>query len=352
MNLLRTLDGSKSYAAAALLVLCAALDVAGVIPAAAREALYAACVAALGAALRHALAKLPAETTAKAARIRQLLEMLDNDLPQPDVPPQPLKVFPPALLLLAVFACGETALADSEYEIKGPTSVSVAGISIDLYLQGEIDPLADIGWDVLPQMRGLTKPKPSADGRSCEIVRPGGHWNVIVSVNEPGKKPRFLYYDISIPGQQYVPPPGPTPLPPTPGPSPTPPAPGPQPPSPNPPGPAPAPEPSFPAGKFGMAEATYRLAKGLPKAEAACLAGKLRALVKDIQDKKIVGAQAVVNAIGAALDACTSAAWDDARAKFTDRVAALFGEGRLRSLEDDWKPLIEEALLGLEAVAR
>lgn len=85
LDLLKSVDGSKTYGLAALLVLLAVLDVSGLVPAEQRMAVYAAVSGALIAAVRHAIAKLPDETRAKLVQLRDLLNRIGDQLPP--VPP-------------------------------------------------------------------------------------------------------------------------------------------------------------------------------------------------------------------------------------------------------------------------
>ncbi len=84
-RLLAAVDGNKTYASAAVLGLVALLDVGGLIPAAAPQAVYAAAAAAAAASLRHALSKLPPETISKLDRVGELLDKIRDQFPP--VPP-------------------------------------------------------------------------------------------------------------------------------------------------------------------------------------------------------------------------------------------------------------------------
>lgn len=354
-SVLAAIDGSKTYAFSALLALLAVLDLSGLVPAESRTAVYSAVAAAIAASLRHAMTKLPPETLEKLARARELLQHIGDSLPPlppPELPPPViLRAHIPALLIVVLIPWPAIA-DDANIRIVGPDGVPAAGFPCDLYIQGDVPEGTKITWDYFPKKEGVPLVEPRDGGRVGRLNTMSGIYKIIASITPPGAAPSVIRYkDFSVPGTPYVPPvpPAPTPVPPPVPPTPNPPT----PPGPSPP--APAPEPAFPAGKFGLAEATYRIVQSVQstdrKAEAACLLTKLQALVSDLQKGQVLSAQAVVDRIASAFDECLPASWDSARDKFTDRVAELHKAGRLPALSD-WRTLIDESLLGLAAAAQ
>lgn len=105
-QLLQLVDGKKSYATAAALLVLAVLVLAGLVPGDTLDALELAAGSAVVASLKSAVKKLPAETIRNAERVRELLQTFDEAFPAPTDPQSPtpppldqtphtLRVYPP-----------------------------------------------------------------------------------------------------------------------------------------------------------------------------------------------------------------------------------------------------------------
>ncbi len=374
-QLTQWLSGRKTYTVAAVMAIAAgALWMYGA--ADAKEALVGVLVAAGMATLRDAIAKLPTEQLAKLERFAALYRSITQSVTinpppghavnavsvdgvssltiTPPTPPLPTeKTTPPAsvpALLLALSVA--TSAAAGEVAITGPTAVPIAGFPCTLHLEGEMAAGTVIGWTVTPRNDEIKQISPAANGISAQLTTVAGTWNVCAAIHEPDRPIYFRFYKVHVPGAPYVPPPGPAPAPspppsppvPTPPPAPVPP----MPPGPPSPGPVPVPEPL--PNRFGLrskAAEVVRLISSTTKAtEAKCLAEGLKEIETRIRDGTLSGGQAIVNAIGAALDRCTSSAWDTPREGLSAFIDALIRSGQLAS-NDDWRQAVQEAEAGL-----
>lgn len=365
VNVLEKISGKKTYAFSAALILLAVLDLSGLVPAETRTALYSTVGAAIAVALRLAVSKLPAETQAKIEHVRELAEQLQQERSkgiaqkvqqyrkdQRETSREHYghpRVYLP--LLLCLLSCCSVASA-ADVRIVGPSSVPAPGYPCDLFVQGTLPEGTRIAWDHFPKREGLPLVEPKEGGRVARLNTMAGSYKLIAAVSPPGDAPPvILYHDFDVPGAPYVPPQPPAPVP-VPTPVPTPPAPLPPPqPIPDPVRPLPPPNPVLPQGEFGIAQATYdavlQVESSNRKAEAACMAKKLNAL---IGSANTLTAQGVINAIGAAMNECLPAAWDGVRLKLIERIGELYKSGRLGSA-DKWRTLLQEALQGLNAAA-
>lgn len=259
----------------------------------------------------------------------------------------PANNFFAGLLAGAICLSASAAWANDGVGITGPEAVPAPGFPCTLFLQGELPEGTEIGWDVKPRREGVRMIRPSKDGRSADLttlasLRDG--WQITTAIHEPGKPIYFRSYVVFVPGQPYTPPP--TPSPPVPGP--------PQPPGPPiPPGPAPAPEPSFPNERFGVSTKTLNLVSAIKSenraGEILCLLSGCKDLLEQIKEKKLTGPVAIIKAMGALLDRCTTAPWDPPREQLANKIQELYQQGRLQS-DSDWSDLATELQDGLKAV--
>lgn len=353
-QLTQWLNGRKTYTVAMVMAVgAAALWVYGA--AEFKEMLVSVLTAAGMACLRDAIAKLPSEQRAKLERAIELSRSISQQLkpaePTPSSPSTTQTDFPrvhtPALLLALSLT---TIAAATEVAITGPKEVPVAGFPCTLHLEGELPAGTTVGWAVTPRNDEIKQIDPVGEGISAKLTTVAGLWNIIAAIHEPGRQMYFRYYTVKVPGTPYTPPPGPpAPLPVTPPVPPAPPAPvPPQPPGPLPPGPVPpVPEPL--PNRFGLrskAADVVRLIDSKTKStEARCLADGLKDIEKQI-GKTLNGGQSIVNAIGAALDRCTSSAWDAPREGLSAFIDALIRSGQLATNED-WRQAVLEAEAGL-----
>lgn len=248
------------------------------------------------------------------------------------------------------------AIPDLSFKVAGPSQVQV-GRRVRLYV--DFDNEAAASADVAIEYECLRQSDPDAvlqidqrnGGREAFVWADPGVYQIRVTVTQLTNARNKVRADhtLEVDGQRLPPLPQPKPTPPTPKPVPVP------DPVPTPPQPVPNPDPTFPAGEFGMAEATYRIVLQVPstnrKAEAACLASKIASLINDLKTGKVASAQGVINAIGSAFDSCLSPGWDTARVAFTDRVSSIYSAGQLSNLAK-WQTLVNESLEGLNAAAR
>lgn len=249
------------------------------------------------------------------------------------------------LALLCVPIAGQAA--SPKAVIKGPRT-AIPGEFLRYDFSGS-QGMKGFRLEIEPKVEGYEQVKLLKAEQAAEVASFEGVYTLILTVWDESDDSDVTAVPVTIarPGSSPQPIPVPTPQPvptPTPAPSPTP-APG--------PAPAPAPGPTFPAGRFGLAEAAYREAMTVQSAnrasEAQCLLTGCQELRQRIGDGKLRGAQAIVNALGADLDRCTPTSWDTARTKLVGRISDLYAAGQLKT-DADWVVILQEAELGLTAV--
>jgi hypothetical protein len=201
--------------------------------------------------------------------------------------------------------------------------------------------------EIEPKVDGYEQVRLLKAEKAAELASFEGVYKLILTVWDEDNDSHAVEIPVVIarPGVVPQPLPAPTPQPvptPTPAPVPTP-----------TPAPQPAPGPTFPAGRFGLAQAAYREAMTVQSqnrpAEAQCLLESCQDLRQRIGDGKLRGAQAIVNALGADLDRCTPTNWDVARTKLVGRISDLYAAGQLKT-DADWVVILQEAEIGLTAV--
>lgn len=259
------------------------------------------------------------------------------------------------LLLAACLSCHLFA-ADPKPQIDGPVT-AVAGDMITLDATKSVG-VKHFRWRLLaPQIPGRKLLEAAPDNKTCRIASyPATYVVQLLVGNEEGVD--AVTHQIIVSGECVTPlpnPPAPTPTPvppgPGPGPGPTP-DPGPTPP----PVPPPNPDPVFPPGQFSISLDVYKWASAVesPKRAQECLALAQagEALAAQIAAGTVKGDQAILNAIGAALELSTNgdvAAWKPFRQQLANRVKTIYFAGKLKSAAD-WSALIREVSLGLKAV--
>lgn len=260
------------------------------------------------------------------------------------------------LLMFGAFAAA--AAADEGVSIIGPAEVQAPGLPCELHLQG-LATAKDvaIAWKVFPTVQGVKMIEARDGGQMARLTTIAGTWSIVAAYHINGEPIRFVTHQTYVPGVPYVPP-EPKPIPPPMPPEPKPPGPTP-PPMPPDPGPQPPPEPKppepkpLPAGDFDHLPTRVRdlvNAVNSPnrKAEAGRLADAIEAIAAQISAGTLTGPQNIVNALGAALNANTTAAWDDSRAKMVDALKALYLAGKLKT-PAAWASLLREVVLGIRA---
>lgn len=379
MAWLTRLEGYRTYLATAGTILASLATLIGTVDPVRGAFAVALCLALAQAFQRIATSNATTLIGTLSEEIERLRRLLgggdDTPKPTPPAPVDPvdftISVRPHSsgMMLLAFTLClgGSACLAQDGVSIIGPTEVQAPGLPCELHLQG-LDPLkaVAIAWKVFPPVTNVRMVEARDGGKVCRLTTIAGRWSVICTYHVEGEPIRFAEaHDVVVPGSPYVPSPGPTPpvpqpLPPAPVPNPQPPAPGPnvdptptpKPPTPNPPGPAPAPV--LPAGEFdGLPTRVRDLAAAVNSpsrsTEAAKLADALEGVAAQIAAGTLTGPQAIVNALGVALNGNTPAAWDDCRAKMVDALKSLYMGGKLKS-SAAWATMLREVVTGLRAV--
>lgn len=260
---------------------------------------------------------------------------------------------PPAAFLLLIgalwFVGSSTAwAAPPKAIVKGPRN-AVPGEFLKYDFSGSQN-VTGFRLDVSPTVPGYEQVKLDKQAKTADVATFAGTYRLALTVWNEDESDRIEWL-LNVDGRPApvpLPEPVPTPNPgPTPTPVPTPPAPTPQ--------PTPSPDPVFPAGRFGMAEATYRIGMSVSSptraTDAQCLFDGCQALEKRITAGELLGPQGIVTAIGADLDRCTAAGWDTPRLQLSERIKELYQAGRL-STNADWVTLLQEAQSGLAAVVK
>ena len=256
-------------------------------------------------------------------------------------------------------------LAAIDVEIVGPTSVSCPGDFLTLHVQTPDVEAGDLiyTWGVEPRHDGLVQVIPSADGKSAQVMTRPGKWRVTVSAVDPkSRRGSLVNHDVSVPGLQYIPTPGPqpkpdppVPVPPVPlPPQPVPPSPGPTP-DPKPPVPPTPPSPLPPAPVNRFADLTTGVKSWLTDvnspnkaAEIAAIAAGAADVVKRLREgdlSKLTSPAlelAVIRAVQTANSSAiggNSAAWKGFSAKVGTYVSGVLAAKRLAT-PADWAELL------------
>jgi hypothetical protein len=260
----------------------------------------------------------------------------------------------PAFLIAAIVAlCVGGDVHAAKAVLKGPRFANPGDL-----VQFDASQSDALGyrWNVWPKVEGRDAPRPSMDGRSCEVPSYPGRYLVqlIVCDAEGGIDDAFATLIIS----GDPPSPIPTPQPPSP-PAPTPPSPGPSPIPPSPPAPPAPPVPPGPAPKFpGLTGDVYTWAMAVSSSrratEAAALADAAEKTAQDVHDAKISSpgqiSKALVAANATALGG-DAPAWEPFAKNLVARVEQLYGSGKLKE-RTDWEAMLREAAAGLRQASK
>lgn len=385
MDWFKRLEGYRTYLATAGTILASLATLIGTVDPVRGAFAVALCLALAQAFQRLATsnaATLIGTLTEEIDRLRRLLGGSHPPTPTPAPEPPPPLDFGDAvrphssgMMAFALSLClGGSCLAQDSGDVSlvGPSEVSAAGLPCDLHLQGlDGKKAVAVAWRVFPGVANVRMMEARDGGRIGRLTTIAGTWTVVVAYHTEGEPVRIVTTLVRVAGAPYVPPPGPMPLPPGPSPTPAPtpqppgpmppapvpgpnvdPTPTPKPPGPTPPGPAPAPE--LPAGDFDRLPARVRdLANAVNSptrtTEAVNIADAIEGISAQIAAGTLVGPQTIVNALGVALNANTTSAWDDCRSKMVDSLKSLYMGGKLKT-PAAWATMLREVVLGLRAV--
>lgn len=382
LQLLQRIDGAKTYGCSVLLALLAACDLAGIVPAEARAAVYSSVAAGLAASLRHALSKMPAETSQRIARAADVLRKITEALKTPVAPlPEPNEASPLArlavlfvpLLLLSsapLFASPPRAIID------GPASVRAPGQKLVLRAADSTQKSAKgYRWTIHPEIRGYEQMTVIDGGRAVLIHTLPGRYVVTLTVaGAPSADGEVeidsITHTLEIPGNAPCPPPEPVPDPlgplpeppqPTPPPTPKPPAPQPTPPQPQ---PTPTPPQPLPAGDYNISPRFSEIARAVEDPQKATsvkrMADSLDAIAAQVAAgtlTKFPETFAQVQTVLQALSEHWQEPRSDARAQMSGVLSLVYQQhknGRLALLSSgefknasSWAQLLRECSLGI-----
>lgn len=371
LTLVSALKGYRTYLATGATILTAVATIAGLMPLEKGAIVAAVCVALAQAFQRLATAdaqNLLGQAVAEIERLRNLFDF--EHTPQPetvdwDATGNSPKIPPAALAVLLSLCVAGTAIAQDGVSIIGPSDVQAPGLPCELHLQGIASAKnVTIAWKVFPPVPNVRMIEARDGGTVARLTTIAGRWSILCAYHIEGEPIRFVTHETTVPGTPYTPPPGPSPTPPNPVPNPNPPTPPtppepkpPAPPMPTPPEPDPTPKPPAPAplppGEFnGLPARVKDLVEAVNspsrKAEATKLADAIEAIAAQISAGTLSGPQNIVNALGAALNANTTPAWDESRAKMVDALKALYLAGKLKT-PAAWATLLRDVVMGIRA---